>query len=446
MNESFLHYIWQFQYFDKKDLRSSTGEEIVIFNPGNKNTHAGPDFYNAKLKIESIEWAGSVEIHIHSSGWYEHKHQEDPAYENVVLHVVWDENEKIIRKDGTLLPTLELNTRIAPAFILQYKRIIHSRTRIPCASAIGSVPDLIRISMLDKALMSRLESKASTILKALEKSNGDWEETCYQMLCRNFGFKVNTEPFLQLAQSLPYKILMKHGDRSEQMEALIFGQAGFLNETINDPYYLLLKREYTLLRKKYNLSARQMNKAQWRFLRLRPANFPTIRLAQLASVLYHQKNIFSRIISTTSWKELMPAFSIKPSAYWLYHYRFFKKQKKEIPSLGRMSMENILINSIVPMLVAYGKARDDQRFTDRALQLLQETGTEKNNILRSWEALGMNSKTAFDSQALIELHNSFCIRRRCLDCNIGFALLAPPLNPLKGTLTPPKPLSPLKGT
>jgi hypothetical protein len=425
MNESFLHYIWQFQYFDKKELRCSTGEEITVINPGYKNTDAGPDFFNAKLKLDSIEWAGSVEIHIHSSGWREHKHQEDPAYENVVLHVVWEENEKIIRKDGTLIPTLELRTRVSPSFLLQYKRIVHSRSKIPCANAIGSVSGLVRISMLDKALMSRLESKASTILKALEKSNAYWEETCYQMLCKNFGFKVNTEPFLQLAQSLPYKILMKHGDRLEQMEALVFGQAGFLNETINDSYYLLLKREYTLLQKKYNLGDRQMYKAQWRFLRLRPANFPTLRLAQLTSVLYHQKNMFSKIISTGSWKELSPAFSVKPSAYWLYHYQFFKKQDKEIPSLGRMSIENIVINSIVPMLAAYGKAKDDQRFIDRAVQLLQETGAEKNNILRSWDALGLHSKTAFDSQALIELHNSFCVRRRCLDCNIGFSLLQP---------------------
>ncbi len=425
MNESFLHYIWQFQYFDKKDLKTSTGESITIFNTGHKNTHAGPDFYNAKLRIDSIEWAGSVEIHIYASGWREHKHQDDPAYENVVLHVVWEENEKIIRKDGTLLPTLELRDRVAQGFLLQYKRIIHSRHKIPCANAIGSVPDLIRLSMLDKVLVSRMESKGNNILIALQKSNADWEEICYQMLCKNFGFKVNTEPFLQLAQSLPYKILMKHGDKLTQMEALIFGQAGFLNETIKDDYYLLLKREYNLLCKKYGLEDRKMNKAQWRFLRLRPANFPTLRLAQLASLLYHQKNLFSRLVTMSSLNDLMTTFSIKPSGYWLHHYQFFKKQEKEIPSLGRISMENIIINSIVPMLVAYGKAKDDQRYVDRAIQLLQQIGTEENNILRSWAALGLTSKSAFDSQALIELYNSFCLRRRCLDCNIGFSLLQP---------------------
>jgi hypothetical protein len=425
MNESFLHYIWQFQYFDKKDLNTSTGESITVFNPGFKNTHAGPDFYDAKLKIDSIEWAGSVEIHIYSSGWMEHKHHTDPAYENVVLHVVWEENEKIFRADGTLIPTLELKPRVAQSFLLRYKRIIHSRHKVPCANAISLVPAVIKRSMLDRALMSRLESKANHILLALDKSHADWEETCYQMLCKNFGFKVNTEPFLQLAQSLPYKILMKQGDKLEQIEALIFGQAGFLNETVNDAYYLLLKREYTLLGKKYDLKEKQMNKAQWRFLRLRPANFPTIRLAQLATLLFHQKNIFSRIITLRSLNDLMLIFAAKPSAYWLHHYQFFKKQSKEIPALGKTSVENIVINSIVPMLVAYGKRKDDQACIDRAIELLQDMHTEDNTILRTWEELGISSQSAFDSQGLIELHNSFCIRRRCLDCNIGFSLLQP---------------------
>ena len=259
MNEAFLHYICQFQYFDKKTLLTSSGEPLTISKPGFRNSHSGPDFYDAKLKIGVIEWAGSVEIHIYASGWREHKHQEDPAYENVVLHVVWDENETIIRKDGTPIPTLELKNRVSQSLLLQYKRIIHSRHKIPCANAISLVPELIKRSMLDKAMTSRLEAKASHILAALQKSNTDWEETCYQTLSKNFGFKVNTDPFLQLAQSLPYKILMKHGDKLEQIEALIFGQAGFLHETINDQYYLLLKREYTLLQKKYDLKPRQIH-------------------------------------------------------------------------------------------------------------------------------------------------------------------------------------------
>ncbi len=425
MNESFLHYIWQFQYFNKQDLRTSSGDDIVVIKPGFHNSHSGPDFFDAKLKLGDIEWVGSVEIHLASSGWREHGHHEDPAYENVVLHVVWEENDDILRADGTPLPTLELKGRVASSFVLQYKRIVQSKNRIPCANAIATVPEVLKLSMLDRALMARLERKADTVLETLRRNNGDWEETCYQILCRNFGFKVNTEPFLQLAQSLPYRMLMKHGDRLEQVEALIFGQAGFLKETINDAYYSLLQREYKLLRRKYDLGSREMNKAQWRFLRLRPANFPTVRLAQLSSVLFHQRNIFSRIIRTQSWKELLPAFSVTPSTYWLHHYRFFRKQRKEIPPLGRMSIENIVINSIVPMMVAFGKSRDDQRYIDHALQLLQDTPPEDNNIIRSWTSVGMTNRNAFDSQALIELHNSFCVRRRCLACSIGASLLKP---------------------
>lgn len=425
MNESFLHYIWQFQYFNKEFLRTSTGDEITVLKPGFPNSNAGPDFFDAKIRLGEMEWIGSVEIHFSSSGWREHKHHEDAAYENVVLHVVWEENEIILRKDGTSLPTLELKGRVDPSLILKYKRIVHGTRSIPCANAIHDVPEIIKMSMLERALIARLEKKAEAILDILERNKGDWEETCYQVICRNFGFKVNTDPFLQLAQALPYKILMKHSDQLQQMEALIFGQAGFLKEAINDAYYSLLRREYMLLRKKYGLGAKQMNKAQWRFLRLRPANFPTVRLAQLSSVFYHQKNIFSKIISTASWKEIVPSFSVKPSEYWWHHYRFFKKQKKEVPSLGKASIENIVINSIVPLMVAYGKAKDDQRYVDRALQLLEETPAEDNNILRSWTSLGMPNKTASDSQALLELYNSFCSRRRCLDCSIGFSLLKP---------------------
>jgi len=425
MNESFLHFVWQFQYFDKRDLCCTTGEAVTVFEPGHRNSHSGPDFYNAKLKLDAIAWAGSVEIHLQSSGWREHRHHEDPAYENVVLHVVWEENEKILRADGTPLPTIELRHRVAPQLILEYKRMVHSRQMIPCASRLHEVSDIVKLSMLDKAVVARLEKKALLVLEGLTRNNGDWEETTYQILCRTFGFKVNAEPFLQLAHALPYRILRKHGDRLDQIEALIFGQAGFLEEEVNDEYYMRLRREYRVLRRKYSLGQRQMRRAQWRFLRLRPANFPTVRMAQLASLFFHQRNLFASITAIRSWRELQTIFSVKPSAYWLHHYRFFKKQEKEVATLGRASIENILINTIAPILVAYGKSRDDDVWTMQALQLLQETSAEDNNIIRAWDSWGWTCRSAFDSQALIELYNSFCSRRRCLDCNIGFSLLRP---------------------
>lgn len=425
MNESFLHFVWQFQYFDKDDLRCTLGDAISIFDPGYKNTHSGPDFYNAKLKLGSISWAGSVEIHIQSSGWREHRHHEDPAYENVVLHVVWNEDEIILRSDGTPLPTLVLQSRVSKDLLLRYKRIVHSRHKIPCAGRLEEVSSLVRLSMLDKAVVARLEKKAGIVLECLLRNNGDWEETTYQILCRTFGFNVNADPFLQLAQALPYKVVRKHGDRLDQIEALIFGQAGFLEEPVTDEYYTHLRREYRLLQKKYGLARSQMRRVQWRFLRMRPANFPTVRMAQLASLLFRQKNLFASAFGVRSLRDLQLVFAVRPSEYWLHHYRFFREQAKAAGSLGRSSIENILINTLAPLLAAYGKAHGDDSFTRQAVQLLQDTPAEDNNIIRSMKDIGWECQSAFDSQGLIELHNTFCSRRRCLDCNIGFSLLRP---------------------
>jgi hypothetical protein len=427
MTEAFLHYVWQFQYFNKSDLLTTDGDPVSIFNPGNRNGHAGPDFFNARVRIGGIDWVGSAEIHIHASGWTDHRHDEDDAYENVILHVVWKEDKKIGRRDGSLLPTIELKSRVDEKLLLQYRKLVNDPNQIPCASFLEGVPSLTWFSMLDKALMQRLETKASHIQKALARNNNDWDETTYQMLCRNFGFKVNADPFEQLAQSLPYKALLKHADQPVQVEALFFGQAGFLEDSTTDDYFLLLKREYTLLGKKFNLYANQLNKAQWKFMRLRPANFPTLRLAQLAALVGSRKNIFSRLLEAGSYQELHALFSVNQSSYWQHHYQFFKPAGEIIPAMGAMSIDNIIINTVVPLLVAYGKERDEQDLIDRAVDILQHVATEENVIIRSWKALGMKSSSAGDSQALIELHNSFCLKRRCLDCNIGFSIIQPPL-------------------
>lgn len=273
MQESLLHYIWQFQYFDKIDLSTTTGEELTIYNPGFRNTHAGPDFSNARVRIGNIEWVGSVEIHIYSSGWNDHQHHIDPAYENVVLHVVWKNDSVITRKDNSVIPTLELQGKIDQDLLLKSKQLLSNPHTVPCGVSMLSVREITRLSMLEKALMQRLESKAQFVRQALTRNNNDWEETCYQMLSKNFGFKVNSDPFLQLAQSVPYKIVMKHADKLLQLEALLFGQGGFLDEDIDDTYFRLLKREYALLSQKFNLTPGRLNKSQWKFLRLRPANF-----------------------------------------------------------------------------------------------------------------------------------------------------------------------------
>src|SRR5918993_283267 len=275
MSEAFLHYIWQFQYFDKHELQTTSGDPIQIFNPGNRNSHAGPDFQNARMKIGNMEWIGSAEIHIQASGWTDHKHDRDASYENVVLHVVWKNDKPIRRSDGSLLPTLELINRVEDKFFVNYQRLVNSPETIPCTPFLTQVNELTTHAMMDKVLMDRLESKATKVAEIRNKTYNDWQETCYQLLAKSFGFKVNEDPFQQLAQLLPYKVLRKHADKLLHIEALLFGQAGFLEGEDDDQYYCLLKREYNLLRQKYQLSDRRLNKAQWKFLRLRPANFPT---------------------------------------------------------------------------------------------------------------------------------------------------------------------------
>lgn len=425
MQESLLHYIWQFQYFDRGDLQTTSAEQLIVFHPGFRNTNAGPDFLNARIKIGNIEWIGSVEIHIQSSGWKHHKHHNDPAYENVVLHVVWQEDFSVVRKDNTLIPTLELQHKVEQSLLLRYNDLLLNPETIPCAASINKVKEITRLSMLEKSLMNRLENKAEIILKTLSQNNNDWEETCYQILSRNFGFKVNAEPFLSLAKALPYKLILKHADKLIQIEALLFGQAGLLNESIDDSYFVLLKREYALLSQKFALHDKQLDKAQWKFLRLRPANFPTIRLAQFSGLLFNQRNLFSVFIDAQSYNDLVKILITTQSEYWLHHYLFAKYIVDEIASLGKMSIDNLIINSVIPLMVAYGKAKDDQEMIDKAVRILQEVSSEDNVIIKKWSVLGIKSKSAFDSQALIELHNNFCLRRKCLDCSIGSSLIRP---------------------
>jgi len=425
VHEGFICYIWQFQYFDKKELKTAGGEKIEVFKPGISNTHAGPDFSNAKVKIDGIDWVGTVEIHPKSSGWMEHRHDLDPAYENVVLHVVWQNDQPIYRSDKTLLPTLELKERVDESLIRQYTKLVNTSFPIPCRKSFPQVDEVVKRSMLDSALIGRLEAKAAQVLDILNQHHGDWQQTAFILLARNFGFKVNSDPFMQLAQSLSYTTLLKHADKPRQIEALIFGQAGFLDIAVGDEYYQLLRREYSVLSQKYSLSAKKLKRAQWRFLRLRPANFPTVRLAQFASLVAQEKNILSKIFEISDAPSLRALFSIRQWYYWQRHYQFNRKSKQQLTGLGDSSIDNILINTVTPLLVAYGKQNDQQTFIDRAIDMLHAIPSESNTITKSWGALGYIAQTAFDSQAMIELYNHYCQRRNCLNCSIGASLLKP---------------------
>jgi hypothetical protein len=425
MQESLLHYIWQFQYFDHANLRTTSDEPIQVLHPGYRNTDSGPDFSNARIKIGEIEWIGHVEIHVNASGWKDHRHQIDPAYNNVVLHVVWKNDYNVVRDDNTVLPALALQHRVAESLMMRYSRVVLSPEVIPCSLSIGEVGHIVRLSMLEKTLATRLEAKANAILKMVKVNHGDWEETCYQMICKNFGFKINSEAFYSLSRALPYKTLMKHADQMLQIEALLFGQAGFLEEDHPDDYYKLLQREFNILRRKFSLDARTLNKSQWKFMRLRPANFPTLRIAQLSAVLQSSRNLFSAFVESGSLTDLRNVLEVEQSEYWRKHYMFGREQSDAVSGIGKVSVENVIINTVIPLLVAVGKSRDEHAFVDRAIEMLHQITAESNVITRRWADLGVRCKTAFDSQALIELYNNFCLRKRCLDCNIGSALIRP---------------------
>ncbi len=421
MNEAFLHYLWQFQQFDKSNLQTVSGEKISVLKTGLLNTDAGPDFVNARLQINEIEWVGNVEIHIKSSDWQLHKHQYNEAYNNVILHLVWENDQAITRQDGSLIPTLELKSITDIQFLDKYQYLIANQAIIPCKEQFLEVSDLSKFAILDKVLAKRLQQKAQIVEQLFEQNNGDWEETAYQLLARNFGFKLNSETFLRLAQNLPLKVLQKHRDNLTQIEAMLFGQAGLIVNV--DEYSGKLSQEYDFFTAKFSLKPTQLRLHEWKFLRTRPANFPTIRLAQLAKLITQQQSFFSLFTQTSSIEDLRNTLIIEQAAYWQDHYNFGKVAHKKLVGLGRDSINNILINTVIPLLACYSEKIDNQELMARCIFFLEALPAEKNYITEMWEGLGLNIKTAFDSQASIELYNNFCKQKRCLQCNVGIEIL-----------------------
>ncbi len=425
MQESFLHYVWQFQYFNKKALTTTQGEKIEILRPGVHNTDAGPDFSNAKIRIGVMSWAGDVEIHINSSEWEQHGHHRDRAYDSVILHVVWADDKPVVLEDGSPLPTLVLKARIDPQLLVRYRKLMGTSFVIPCARSFTRIPTAIKMSMTDRVLVERLEQKSQFVHELLKLNNNDWQETTYQLLAKNFGFKINSGPFYQLAKSVPFRILGKHADQPKQVEAILFGQAGFLDEAVKDSYHKLLRREHKMLSAKYKLQHLKLDASQWKFLRMRPANFPTIRLSQFCALICEEKNLFSKIIELSNYRSAFELLETSQSEYWQSHYSFRKNERADIIQMGSTSIDNVIINTVTPLLVAYGRHRDDPSFLERAQAILEAVPAENNRILRSWSTLGLDVKNAFTSQALIQLFNSYCVPRRCLECAIGASLLKP---------------------
>lgn len=397
---------------------------VEVFEPGNLNTNAGPDFKNARLQIGRLQWIGTVEVHIQASDWLAHHHQDDAAYDTVILHVVWKDDKPIQRSNGTRIPTLELRTRVNEDLVLQYRQLVGSAFAIPCQRAFPEVDIIRKESMVTKAMAGRLERKAAEVLVLLHANHHHWEETTYQLLARAFGFKINSDPFNQLAKVMPLRILLKHQDPAH-LEALLFGQAGFLETPRGDPYYQALRREYRLLAHKYGLDATRLSKSQWLFMRLRPPNFPSLRLAQLAAVIHHRRALFAELVEASTLNDLISFFTVPLPEYWTSHFRFSKQSRPHSPTIGTGGIETILINTVTPLLAAYSMHTDEQRFMDRAVDLLEQLSPENNAITRRWKDLGFVSRNSFESQGQIELFNTFCQRKRCLECAVGAALVRP---------------------
>ena len=418
MKENFLHFVWQYQYFSKAELKTSQGESIHIIHPGSHNTNAGPDFINSKIKIGDMEWAGNVEIHYNASDWFAHAHEQNTAYDNVALHVVWKNNKEAVRKDGTIIPTIELKGRVDEKLIFNYSALVKTKQAIPCAASFKTVADIKKVSMLDKALMQRLERKAADVKELLVKNNNDWEETAYQCLAKSFGFKVNNEAFLSLSKSLPYKIIKKHSNSIIQLEALLFGTAGLLDAPHKDEYPASLKNEFDFLQKKYSLDSKKLNESEWKFLRVRPANFPTTRIAEFAAVVNKVPHLFSLFIEEKD-DAIMQALSSAVSSYWKNHYIFDKEVKRKPERMGKISVNNIIINTIAPLLVCYGREIGEDYYIEKAVRLIDSIPVEDNAIIRQWKEIGLLVKNASDSQGALELYNNFCKTKSCLLCTIG---------------------------
>jgi len=415
MNEDFLHYIWKYRLFDSDNLLSSQGHQLELIDMGSLNRDSGPDFFEARIQIDSLLWVGNVEIHIKSSDWYRHHHDLDSAYSNVILHVVLENDADVILSDGRLLPCLEL---IVPdQYSKRYQSLMSSQSWIPCQVEIPNLNNFFVNHWLDRMLLERLERKADEINRIYKQNSNSWEETFYQLLARYFGMKVNADPFEQLARSIPLKILAKHKDSLLQLESILFGQAGFLDDSIPDPYYIALQSEYRFLKSKFKL--KPIDKARWKFMRIHPVNFPTVRIAQLAKLIYQSQSLFSKIKQVENVDEFYSLLGTETSPYWDDHYRFGEKVDSKKKVLGKSTIDILIINAIVPILFVYGKEIGNQLYVDRVLTCLEKMKPERNSIIKSWIESGVGVKSAYCSQSLLHLKSEYCDRYKCLECELG---------------------------
>lgn len=420
MNERLLQFIWQFQYFNKNELQTGQGDTLTIINPGKYNTHQGPDFLDAKITTGNTNWAGNIEIHIKSSDWTRHNHSTDKNYSNIILHVVWENDRDIFYENGSALATLSLQNLVPKLMLDRFKELMVHEAFVPCDNFLPVFDEIKWLGWKERVAIERLQRKSALVLELLLEANNHWEEVFWRMLARNFGMKVNADIFESVAKSLSVNILAKHKNQIHQLEALLLGQSGLLSDDFDEDYAQLLKKEYLFYQKKYQLKQVPVKPF---FLRMRPANFPTVRLAQLAMLINRSSHLFSKIKETDFVEEVKALLDVTANDYWHYHYKFDESGSYHPKQLGRQMTENIIINTAVPVLFAYGLLHKEETVKDKALQWLTELGAEKNTITQKWTARNVSNHNALESQALIELKNNYCNQRRCLECSVGNAIL-----------------------
>lgn len=414
MKEEFIYYLWENRLLSG-DLFTVEGEEVNIISVGVRNPDSGPDYLDARIRIGGTLWVGHVEMHVNSSDWFKHGHQDDEAYNNVVLHVVYrDDCERLA------IPTLVVAGKFDERILRGYEGFQRSRHWIPCERLIEGIQQFTWLSWLERIVVERLETEVKDVFACLVENNYDWEETLYQRVMRYLGMKVNNDAFERLARLLPLKVLRKHIDGRLQVEAMLFGVAGFLEQAFADDYPVLLQREFKILQSKYNLSVMPM--AYWKFLRMRPPNFPTIRLAQTASLICSCDSLFSKLLAINDLKAMRDLFAVEASEYWDTHFIFDKTSAMKKKTLGFTAIDVLIINAVAPVLFSYGIYHDDQDLKYKSLSFLEMMEPEDNLVIRKYREMGVNVCNAQQSQAVLHLYKCYCKRRKCLNCRVFSAL------------------------
>lgn len=420
MKEDLLQYIWKFQYFNQQNLQGTKEEEIQVISPGVQNSNQGPDFTHARLKINKVIWVGQVELHIKSSHWHVHHHSSDDNYDRIILHVVYHHDMEILDQNGNQLVTLELQPRISNLLLERYRALMNKSQFIPCEKIITPLNKLVLQHWKSRLVAERLLSRSNDIVKELVNTHEHWEEVFWRMLAHNLGLKVNADQFYKIAKSLPVTLLAKHKSNVIQLEALLLGQAGLLEKNFEEKYPLLLQKEYRFYKVKYKLIPIT---EEMYFLRMRPANFPSLRLAQLAMLIHKSEHLFSKIREAESLQQIKKYFEVVANDYWHYHYCLDEISGFKEKKLGSKMIDSILINTVIPILFTYGLHHQIESFKEKAIQWLEKISAEKNAITNGFLNLGFSNKDAMDSQFLIQLKNEYCNQKLCLQCSIGNALL-----------------------